>query len=61
MPYDEEACCFAENALEMEFLPFMGNSEVRDLDAGINDVDLSTSPGFPWNLKWGFCSSWDTS
>ena len=30
----------------------MGNSEVRDLDAGINDVDLSTSPGFPWNLKY---------
>ena len=25
----------------------MGNSEVRDLDAGINDVDLSTSPGSP--------------
>jgi len=52
MPYDEEARCFAENALEMEFLPFMGNSEVRDLDAGMNDVDLSTSPGFPWNLKY---------
>nr|WRQ64749.1 polyprotein 2 [Patatavirales sp.] len=52
MPYDEDARWFAENALEMEFLPHMKDSEVRDLDAGLLDVDLSTSPGFPWNLKY---------
>ena len=30
----------------------MGNSVVRTLEEGLVDVDLSTSPGFPWNLKF---------
>nr|WRQ64753.1 polyprotein 2 [Patatavirales sp.] len=51
-PYDENAAVFASQALEMEFLPYMGKSHVRDLEEGHKDVDLTTSPGFPWNLKY---------
>ena len=51
-PYNEEAFAFASSALEMEFLPYMGNSCVRDLDEGHKDVDLTTSPGYPWNIKY---------
>jgi len=51
-PYNEEAAMFAYQALEMEFLPYMKNSEVRDLQDGLEDVDLTTSPGYPWNIKY---------
>lgn len=52
VPFNEEAWTFASNALEMEFLPYMKDSEVRNLEEGLEDVDLTTSPGFPWNLKY---------
>jgi len=47
---DDEIAMLAKEFMYREFFPYMQNSQVFSTDESILELDLSTSPGFPWNL-----------
>ncbi len=52
VPFDEEASAFAYEAMFQHFYPYMKNSSIMSQDEALKEVDVTTSPGFPWNKEF---------
>jgi hypothetical protein len=50
--FDNEALRFAVSCVRQHFRPSMGGALIMTTDEVIDELDLSTSPGYPVNLKY---------
>lgn len=50
--FDDAASVFASRCLEKHFGPYMRDSDILSYEEAIEQMDMTTSPGFPWNIKY---------